>query len=78
MLSIPAMILGETALSFLRLGLRPPVTSWGVLLTEAQNVNAVALYPWLMFPVVPVVVTVLALGRNRPVRRQRRPERRPT
>ena len=61
-LSIPAMILGETALSFLGLGLRPPVTSWGVLLAEAQNINAVALYPWLMFPVVPVVITVLAFN----------------
>jgi peptide/nickel transport system permease protein len=61
-LSIPGMILGETALSFLGLGLRPPITSWGVLLTEAQNVNAVALYPWLMFPVVPVIVTVLAFN----------------
>jgi len=61
-LSIPSMILGETALSFLGLGLRPPVTSWGVLLTEAQNINAVALYPWLLFPVVPVVITVLAFN----------------
>ena len=61
-LSIPSMILGETALSFLGLGLRPPVTSWGVLLTEAQNINAVALYPWLMFPVVPVIITVLAFN----------------
>ena len=61
-LSIPAMILGETALSFLGLGLRPPVTSWGVLLSEAQNINAVALYPWLMFPVAPVIVTVLAFN----------------
>ena len=61
-LSIPAMILGETALSFLGLGLRPPVTSWGVLLSEAQNINAVALYPWLMFPVVPVIVVVLAFN----------------
>lgn len=61
-LSIPAMILGETALSFLGLGLRPPITSWGVLLTEAQNINAVALYPWLMLPVVPVILTVLALN----------------
>jgi peptide/nickel transport system permease protein len=61
-LSIPSMILGETALSFLGLGLRPPVTSWGVLLTEAQNINAVALYPWLMLPVVPVVVVVLAFN----------------
>jgi peptide/nickel transport system permease protein len=61
-LSIPRMILGETALSFLGLGLRPPVTSWGVLLTEAQNMNAVALYPWLLFPVVMVVLTVLAFN----------------
>ncbi len=61
-LSIPSMILGETALSFLGLGLRPPITSWGVLLTEAQNINAVALYPWLMSPVVPVIVAVLAFN----------------
>ena len=61
-LSIPSMILGETALSFLGLGLRPPITSWGVLLTEAQNINAVALYPWLMLPVFPVIVTVLAFN----------------
>ena len=61
-LSIPSMILGETALSFLGLGLRPPVTSWGVLLTEAQNINVVALYPWLMLPVVPVIVVVLAFN----------------
>jgi peptide/nickel transport system permease protein len=61
-LSIPHMILGETALSFLGLGLRPPITSWGVLLAEAQNMNAVALYPWLMVPVVMVVLTVLAFN----------------
>ncbi len=61
-LSIPSMILGETALSFLGLGLRPPITSWGVLLAEAQNINAVALYPWLMMPVVPVIITVLAFN----------------
>ncbi|HEX9460995.1 MAG TPA: ABC transporter permease [Alphaproteobacteria bacterium] len=61
-LHIPQMILGETALSFLGLGLRPPITSWGVLLTEAQNINVVALYPWLMIPVVPVIVTVLAFN----------------
>ena len=61
-LSIPSMILGETALSFLGLGLRPPVTSWGVLLNEAQNINVVALYPWLMLPVAPVIVVVLALN----------------
>jgi len=61
-ISIPAMILGETALSFLGLGLRPPITSWGVLLTEAQNVNVVALYPWLMLPVVPVILVILAFN----------------
>lgn len=61
-LSIPAMILAETALSFLGLGLRPPITSWGVLLNEAQNINAVVINPWLMFPVIPVIVTVLALN----------------
>lgn len=61
-ISIPTMVLGETALSFLGLGLRPPITSWGVLLAEAQNISVVALYPWLMFPVVPVVLTILAFN----------------
>ncbi|MEH6578372.1 MAG: ABC transporter permease [Amphritea sp.] len=61
-LSIPAMILGETALSFLGLGLRPPITSWGVLLNEAQNINNVAIYPWLMLPVVPVIFVILAFN----------------
>ena len=61
-LSIPSMILGETALSFLGLGLRPPIVSWGVLLNEAQNINVVALYPWLMAPAIPVVVVVLAFN----------------
>ncbi len=61
-LSIPSMILGETALSFLGLGLRPPVTSWGVLLSESQNIDVVALYPWLILPVVPVILTVLAFN----------------
>jgi len=61
-LSIPGMILGETALSFLGIGLRPPITSWGVLLNEAQNINVVALYPWLMLPVAPVIVVILAFN----------------
>ena len=61
-LSIPAMILGETALSFLGLGLRPPITSWGVLLNEAQNMNVVALYPWLILPVAPVIIVILAFN----------------
>jgi peptide/nickel transport system permease protein len=61
-LSIPSMILAETSLSFLGLGLRPPVTSWGVLLVEAQNFQAVAVYPWLLFPAIPVIITVLAFN----------------
>ncbi len=61
-LSIPAMILGETALSFLGIGLRPPITSWGVLLNEAQNLNAVVLTPWLLWPMVPVIIVVLAFN----------------
>ncbi|WP_282604795.1 ABC transporter permease [Pelagibius sp. Alg239-R121] len=61
-LAIPTMILGETALSFLGLGLRPPITSWGVLLNEAQNINVVALYPWLMLPVQPVIFVILAFN----------------
>ncbi|WP_375461252.1 ABC transporter permease [uncultured Enterovirga sp.] len=61
-LSIPSMILGETALSFLGLGLRPPVTSWGVLLNEAQNLAAVQLHPWLLLPILPVVLVVLAFS----------------
>jgi len=61
-LMIPGMVLGETALSFLGLGLRPPMTSWGVLLNEAQNINVVALYPWLMLPVGCIIITVLAFN----------------
>jgi peptide/nickel transport system permease protein len=61
-LMVPGMILGETALSFLGLGLRPPMTSWGVLLNEAQNINVVALYPWLMLPVANIIITVLAFN----------------
>jgi len=61
-LAIPAMILGETALSFLGLGLQWPLVSWGILLTDAQNMSVVVLYPWLMLPVVPVVITVLAFN----------------
>ena len=61
-LAVPGMILGETALSFLGLGLRPPITSWGVLLKEAQNVQAVALHPWLLTPVLFVILTVLSFN----------------
>ncbi len=61
-LAIPGMILGETALSFLGIGLQPPVTSWGVLLQQAQNVRSVALYPWLLLPVLFVIITVLVFN----------------
>lgn len=61
-LAIPAMILSETALSFLGLGLRPPAISWGVLLQAAQNVQAIALTPWLMIPAIPVIIIILALN----------------
>jgi peptide/nickel transport system permease protein len=61
-LAIPAMILAETALSFLGLGLQPPIVSWGVLLQEAQNIRAISTAPWLFIPGVAVVITVLALN----------------
>ncbi|PTW57611.1 peptide/nickel transport system permease protein [Breoghania corrubedonensis] len=61
-LSIPSMILGETALSFLNLGLRRPAVSWGVLLNEAQNISVVTVYPWIMTPVIPVILVVLAFN----------------
>jgi len=61
-LSIPWMILGETSLSFLGLGLRPPVVSWGVLLQKAQNVGTVNSFPWLMWPGAFVVLTVLSFN----------------
>ncbi|MBX3015231.1 MAG: ABC transporter permease [Caldilineaceae bacterium] len=61
-LAIPGMILGETALSFLGLGLRPPVVSWGVMLQEAQKVAVIAIYPWLLYPALAVVIIVLAFN----------------
>jgi peptide/nickel transport system permease protein len=61
-LALPAMIISETALSFLGLGLRPPAISWGVLLQQAQNVQTVAISPWLMIPAVPVIAAVLAFN----------------
>jgi peptide/nickel transport system permease protein len=61
-LSIPGMILAETALSFLGLGLQAPVVSWGVLLQDAQNVQVIANAPWLMLPGVAVVIAVLSLN----------------
>ena len=61
-LAIPVMIINETFLSFLGLGLRPPAISWGVLLQEAQNLQSVALAPWLLLPGLAVIITVLALN----------------
>lgn len=61
-LSIPSMILAETSLSFLGIGLRPPVVSWGVMLQQAQNVNTLMMAPWLLIPGFFVVVYVLAFN----------------
>jgi peptide/nickel transport system permease protein len=56
------MILAETALSFLGLGLRPPITSWGVLIQQSQNLESLALYPWVFTPAIFVVVVILAFS----------------
>jgi peptide/nickel transport system permease protein len=61
-LAMPAMILAETALSFLGLGLRAPLTSWGVLLQESQNIQTISLYPWLFIPAVFIAVAILAFN----------------
>jgi peptide/nickel transport system permease protein len=61
-LAVPMMILAETALSFLGLGLQPPAISWGVLLKEAQNIRSIAAAPWVFIPGIMVVITVLSLN----------------
>ncbi|MEM9966758.1 MAG: ABC transporter permease [Pseudomonadota bacterium] len=61
-LSIPAMILGETALSFLGLGLRAPAVSWGVMLNDAQNLASIEIYWWTAIPMLPIVIVVLAFN----------------
>jgi peptide/nickel transport system permease protein len=61
-LALPAMIIAETSLSFLGLGLRPPTTSWGVLLQEAQNLQSLALYPWVLSPAIVIVIVILAFS----------------
>ena len=61
-LAMPAMILGETALSFLGLGLQPPLTSWGVLLQEAQNIQSIAIYPWVFTPAIFIAAAILAFN----------------
>ena len=61
-LAIPAMIISETSLSFLGLGLRPPAISWGVLLQDAQNIQALVISPWLLIPAIPIIIAVLAFN----------------
>jgi len=61
-LAIPSMILAETALSYLGIGLRVPIVSWGVLLQEAQNVHTIANAPWLLLPGLAVTIAVLSLN----------------
>jgi len=61
-LALPGMILAETALSYLGVGLRPPAVSWGVQLQEAQKITVIASYPWLLFPAFAVIVIVLAFN----------------
>lgn len=61
-LSVPSMILGETSLSFIGLGLREPMISWGVILQQAQNLNSIIRYPWLLLPALVLVITVLAFN----------------
>ena len=61
-LSIPGMIIGETALSFLGLGLRPPIISWGVMLQDCQKIASIANYPWMLAPAGEVFITVLAMN----------------
>jgi peptide/nickel transport system permease protein len=61
-LAIPAMIISETSLSFLGLGLRPPAISWGVLLQQAQNIQSLAISPWLLLPSIPVILIIIAFN----------------
>ncbi len=61
-LALPAMIISETSLSFLGLGLRPPAISWGVLLQQAQNIQSLAISPWLLTPVIPVIFSILSFN----------------
>ena len=61
-LSVPFMIISETALSFLEIGIRPPAVSWGVLLQGAQNIRALSQSPWLLIPGIFVIITVLSFN----------------
>jgi peptide/nickel transport system permease protein len=61
-LALPAIIIFETSLSFLGLGLRPPAMSWGVMLQQASNVQTLAISPWLLIPAIPVILAILAFN----------------
>ena len=61
-LAIPGFILGESTLSFLGLGIKPPMTSWGLLLSDAMNIHSLSLYPWLLLPGVCIIIAVLAFN----------------
>ena len=61
-LAVPTLILGESALSFLGLGIQPPMTSWGVLLSQANKIEVFRLYPWMLMPVFAIVITVLSFN----------------
>ena len=61
-LAVPGFILGESTLSFLGLGIKPPLTSWGLLLSDAMNLHSLSLYPWLLAPGVCIIVAVLSLN----------------
>ena len=61
-LAVPGMILAETALSFLEVGIRPPAVSWGALLQDAQNIRSLSQSPWLLIPGLFVIVTVLSFN----------------
>ena len=61
-LAIPGFILGESTLSFLGLGIKPPLTSWGLLLSDAMNIHSLSLYPWLLLPGVCIIIAVLAFN----------------
>jgi peptide/nickel transport system permease protein len=61
-LALPVMIISETALSFLGLGLKPPIVSWGVLLKDAQNLRTIAHAPWLLIPGIAVVIAILSFN----------------
>jgi peptide/nickel transport system permease protein len=61
-LALPVIIIFETSLSFLGLGLRPPAISWGVMLQQASNVQTVAVSPWLLWPAAPVILAILAFN----------------